>query len=277
MRSIFFTFIFIGTLFSSYSQIDSLKKNKTKSKWYYTWGYTRAAYSKSTIHFKNSSGNPFVTSGPIKNYDFTLHDVTAHDKPDFDKLPDVINITIPQYVFRIGYSFNNKWGVEINYDHTKYVVDDWQTARISGHINGSSVSGDTILNPNTFVHFEHTDGANFWMANAVRRWEFYKASKYFAASLVLKPGAGIVFPRTDVSRFGERLNNDWHVAGWIVGVETGLRLEFLRNGFFEFVTKGSYANYARSLVLGKGNGTASHKIFTGQLTLTMGLRFDSKN
>lgn len=275
MRHLFFILILIGTFLSSFSQSDSLKKKKTQ--WYFTWGYTRATYSKSTIHFKNSSGPAFVANGePIKNYDFTLHNVTAHDKSDFDQLPDVINITIPQYVFRIGYSFNKKWGVEINYDHTKYVVTDWQTASISGQINGYPVSGDTTLNPHRFVHFEHTDGANFWMANLVRRIEFLRASKYFAASVVLKPGAGIVFPRTDVSLFGERLNNNWHVAGWIVGYETGLRLEFLRNGFFEFVGKASYADYAKCLVLGKGNGTASHKIFTGQLTATLGLRFDSK-
>ena len=35
----------------------------------------------------------------------------------------------------------------------------------------------------------------------------------------------------------ERLNNKWHVAGWIVGVESGLRVEFLKHGVFEFVAK----------------------------------------
>ena len=273
MRYLFFTLTLLGTFFSSFSQSDSLKKKKTQ--WYFTWGYTRATYSKSSIHFKNSSGDPYVTSGPIKNYDFTLYDVTANDKPDFDKLKDVINITIPQYVFRIGYSFNDKWGIELNYDHTKYVVNDWQKAHVKGQVNGYQIDGDSILNPYKFVHFEHTDGANFWMINAVRRWAFYAPSKNFKLSYVLKPGAGIVFPRTDVTLFGEHLNNDWHVAGWIVGVENGLRMEFFRNGFFEFVGKGSFADYRKSLVLGKGNGTASHKIFTGQLSATLGLRFGS--
>ncbi|MDO9001125.1 MAG: hypothetical protein Q7W45_15280 [Bacteroidota bacterium] len=274
MRNTLF-FVFISCLvLSSFSQSDSLKK-KT-SQLYFSWGYTKAAYSKSSIHFTNSSGEPYVTDGPIKNYDFTIYDVTASDKPDFDKLKDVVNITVPQFVFRIGYSFNSKWGIELNFDHTKYVVNDFQTARVKGQINGYAVDGDSVLNPQTFVHFEHTDGANFWMLNAVRTWEFYKPSKHFALSYVLKPGAGVVRPRTDVTLFGENLNNDWHIAGWIVGVESGLRMEFLRNGFFEIVGKGSYANYRKSLVLGSGNGNASHKFFTGQLTLTAGLRFDFK-
>lgn len=258
----------------SISQTDtaSLKPAK-KSQWYVTWGYTRAAYTKSTIHFRDESHKLHEYTGKEANYDFTIYDVKASDKPDFDKLKDVINITIPQYVCRIGYSFNQKWGIELNYDHTKYVVNDWQTVRIKGQIDGHTVDGDTILDPDRFLHFEHTDGANFWMINAVRNWQFYQPSANLGLSLVLKPGAGVVIPRTDVTLFGEHLNNDWHLAGWIVGVESGLRAEFFRNGFFEFVAKGSYADYRQCLVLGKGNGTAFHHFFTAQLSATLGVRF----
>lgn len=274
MRSLSLLLLFTGISFASLSQTDTLKKKN--SHWYVTWGYTRAAYSKSTIHFKDESGHYHPYTGKTANYDFTIYNVTAHDKSDFDKLGDVINITIPQFVFRIGYSINSKWGIELNYDHTKYVVDDWQNARIKGQIDGKHIDGDTILNPNRFLHFEHTDGANFWMINAVRRWQMYKPSRNFVLSWVLKPGGGVVIPRTDVTIFGERLNNNWHLAGWIVGVETGIRMEFLRNGFFEFVTKGSYADYMHCLVLGKGNGEANHHIFTGQLTATLGLKFHNR-
>ena len=258
MRYFYLSFVFSTIFFRGFSQSDT--STKATSKLYVTWGYTRATYSKSSLHFKNSSGDAFVTD----------------DRPDFDKIKDVINITIPQFVFRIGYSINSKWGVELSYDHTKYVVNDWQKARVKGQINGYALVCDTILNPSNFLHFEHTDGANFWMVNAVRSIQFFKPSKNLIVSVVLKPGAGVVIPRTDVTLFGERLNNNWHVAGWIVGFETGLRIEFLKNGFFEFVGKGSHANYTNSLVLGKGNGQASHKIFTGQLTATIGLNFGLK-
>lgn len=274
MRYLIFFAFSISISTSILSQSDSLKAKK--SKWYFSWGYTHAIYSKSTIHFKNTSGRFNEYRGLPDNYDFTIYNVKASDRPDFDKIRDVINVTIPQFVARLGYMFNDKWGIEMNYDHTKYVVNDWQRARIKGQIDGQTLDKDTTLNPDRFLHFEHTDGANFWMMNAVRKFNLYNPSKKFCASWVVKPGAGVVFPRTDVTIFGQQLNNNWHVAGWIIGVESGLRIEFLRNGFFEFVGKGSYADYIKCFVLGKGNGNARHQFFTGQLTGTLGLRFDSK-
>jgi hypothetical protein len=274
MRHFYFFLLFAGIAFSSFSQADSLKKKKKQL--YFSWGYTRAAYSKSTLHFKNTSNKFNEFTQQYDNYDFVVYDAVAKDRPDFDKIKDVINITVPQYVGRLGYTFNNKWGIELNYDHTKYVVTDWQKVRVKGRVNNNYFDQDTILDPNTFLHFEHTDGANFWMVNAVRRWDLLKPRRNFEASWVLKPGAGVVIPRTDVTLFGERLNNNWHVAGWIVGVESGLRLEFFRYGFFEFTGKGSYADYTTCLVLGKGNGKAKHHFFTGQLTATLGVKFGSK-
>ncbi|MBA3663645.1 MAG: hypothetical protein H0W61_05500 [Bacteroidetes bacterium] len=271
MRKFPLSFLLIITGLGLFSQTDSLKKKHRQ--WYVTWGYTRAAYSKSTIHFQDLSNKYHEYTKQNNYYDFTLYNVKAADQADFDKLGDVINITIPQYVFRIGCMLNNKWGIELNYDHTKYVVNDWQRARIKGQISGNYIDGDTILSPDDFLHFEHTDGANFWMLNAVRKVQLYKRSKNFILSWVLKPGAGIVFPRTDVTLFGEHLNNRWHVAGWIVGVESGLRMEFFKHGFFELVGKGSYADYMQVLVLGKGNGKASHHFFTGQVTATLGMKF----
>lgn len=270
-------FLIFGIFTGLYSQKDTtllLKEpnQKKKSQWYFAWGYTRAWYSKSTIHFKDVSHHYHDYTGKEANYDFTLYNVTAKDKPDFDKLPDVINITIPQYVCHVGYSFNEKWGIELSYDHTKYVVTDWQNARIKGQIDGREIDGDTILNPDRFLHFEHTDGANFWMVNAVRNFKMVEAGRNLQLSWVVKPGAGVVIPRTDVTIFGERLNNNWHLAGWIVGIETGLRAQFFKNGFFELVTKGTYADYVQCLVLGKGNGSAKHHFFAGQVTATIGVR-----
>lgn len=253
---------------------DSLRKKPGQM--YVTWGYTRAWYSKSTIHFQDLSNTYHDVTGRNNYYDFTIYDAVAHDRPDFDKLKDVINITIPQFVFRIGYKINDKWGVELNYDHTKYVVDNYQTLRVKGQFNGTPVDGDSLIDPNRFLHFEHTDGANFWFFNAVRSFKLYQPSEKFRLSWVLKPGGGFVMPRTDVTLFGERLNNNWKIAGWIVGVESGIRAEFMKNGFFEFVGKGAYADYVNCFVLGKGRGKASHHFFARQLTATLGVRFNTK-
>lgn len=277
--------IFTALLFSfvcSFSQTESTgtttlssKSKKRKGDIYLMWGYTRAAYSKSTLHFVNHSNTYYPETGRYHDYDFTIYDATAHDRPDFDKIKDVINITIPQFVFRVGYYFNNKkdMGVELNYDHTKYIVDNYQKVHVKGNFNGDYVDKDTILDPDNFLHFEHSDGANFWMINFLKRWKVWQPSRNFNVGLVAKPGAGIVYPRTDVTIYGTRLNNKWHVAGWIVGVEAGLRVEFLKYGVFEFMGKGSYADYTTCLVLGKGNGKANHHFFTGQLTATIGAMF----
>lgn len=266
---------------SAYSVAQTVDKNiavtptKTKGKFYVMFGYTRCTYSKSDIHMSDHSGKYYPATGRTHDYDFTIYNATASDRPDFDKIKDVVNITIPQFVVRGGYYFNNKrdFGIEINYDHAKYVVDDYQKVRVKGTFNGTYVDKDTIMDPNTFMHFEHTDGANFWMLNFLKRWKVYNPSKLFNVGLVAKPGAGIVYPRTEVAIMGTRLNNKWHIAGWIVGVEAGVRVEFLKYGVFEFMGKGSYADYRKVLVLGKGNGQANHHFFTGQLTMTLGAMF----
>lgn len=248
---------------------------KNKGQFYLMWGYTKAAYSKSNIHIVNRSNTYYPETGRYHDYDFTIYDAQAKDRPDFKGIKDPVNVTIPQFVARIGYYFNNKkdLGIEVNYDHTKYIVTDYQNVRVKGTFNGVAVDKDTILDPNNFVHFEHSDGANFLMLNLLKRWKFYEPSRRFNAGFVVKPGAGIVLPRTDVTIYGTRLNNNWHIAGWIVGVEAGLRVEFLKHGIFEFMGKGAFANYTKSLVLGKGNGQANHHFFAGQLTMTLGLGF----
>src|SRR5213083_2425016 len=96
----------------SYGQGDSTKLKKRGL--YLTWGYTRAFYGNSDIHLVNQTG-----SGRANNYNFTVHQAVAHDRADFDGIAQVNNLTIPQFVFRIGYQLNEKYGIEFNFDHTK--------------------------------------------------------------------------------------------------------------------------------------------------------------
>ena len=251
--------------------------NKKKGTLYFLWGYNREVYTKSTIHFKND-GDP-----NLKNqygvYDFKIYDAVAHDKPDFDQLYDVINFTIPQFNVRMGYYFNNKkdYGIEINYDHAKYVVTDGQKIRIKGNILGQMVDKDTVFARDDF-HFEHTDGANFWMFNVMKRWKLYSTkNEKNNIGLVVKPGIGFVMPRTDVTIFGQRLNNNWKIAGAIIGVETGLRAELFGHLALEFTGKVTYADYMNCLVQGRGNGRAQHMFGALQGIFTVGYQFGYKN
>ncbi|MCY7327173.1 MAG: hypothetical protein LH618_01335, partial [Saprospiraceae bacterium] len=90
-------FLFFSFGFASISQTDAVGSGtlttKKKGKFYFMWGYTRAAYSKSTIQFKNNSNTYYPETGRYHDYDFTVYEATAHDRADFDKIYDVANIT----------------------------------------------------------------------------------------------------------------------------------------------------------------------------------------
>lgn len=236
---------------------------KTNGVLYASWGYNRNWFSKSDLHFKDQGSD---------NYDFTLYDVEATDRPDFNKILRTIELSVPQYVYRIGYYFSSKqdMGVEINFDHSKYVMINDQVVHVKGQIHGIELDQDTLLHGN-FLKFEHTNGANFLMANFIKRKDFLHSSnnKHWL-SAVLKAGAGIVIPKTDVSLFGNRLDNRFHIAGWIAGIETGFRYDF-SHFFAEATAKGAFANYSNVLVI--GTGKASHRFWCTQAILTAGFQF----
>jgi hypothetical protein len=244
-----------------------------KGSFYLLWGYNRDAYTKSTIHFQNDGDPTRVDEFGV--YDFTLYNVVAHDRPNFEAIHDVINFTIPQFNFRIGYYFNNKkdWGIEFNYDHPKYVVTDYQTAHIEGTILGHYVNKDTLMDPH-FIHFEHSDGANFIMLMVMKRWKLQTKNGKHNIGFVIKPGIGVVYPRTDVTIFGEQLNNNWKIAGVIGGVEGTIRGELYKHFVVEFATKAAEAEYINCLVHGKGNGKATHHFGTIECVLSVGYQFD---
>jgi hypothetical protein len=128
MKNICFTILFFATSVSFGSQNDSLSKNK-KLKFYFLWGYNKDWYAKSTIRLYNN-GNP-TQKNEFGVYDFKIYDAEAHDRPDFHQIKDVINITIPQVSSRFGVFFgkDKKQGIELNYDHAKYVVRNYQIGR----------------------------------------------------------------------------------------------------------------------------------------------------
>ena len=255
--------IIILFVFSVSMKSQEVVKEKKKGRFYFAWGYNKDYFSKSDIHFKNEGSD---------HYDFTLKGVEASDRPGYDQILKS-NISIPQYVYRIGYYFNDKndFGIEINFDHTKYVMDDFQTVHLTGTIHEQIYDLDTLITPG-FLRFEHTNGANFLMINFLKKHKFYtsKSNKH-VFNLVAKIGAGVVIPKTDVTLFGERLDNVFHVAGYVSGIETGLRYEFRKYLFSEAMVKGTFANYTNVLTV--GTGKAHHTFFTGEFILTLGIQF----
>jgi len=220
---------------------------------YIQWGYNTEWYTNSTIHFKLSNGN-----------DFKLIKAEAHDAPDMDAVAKKpVEVSIPQYNYRIGFYLNKQHSkiFEINFDHAKYIVTDFQKVRVKGKIDGQQVDADSILNPATFLHFEHTDGANWLHFNYSEQHPLFQ-TKHKTRDLVTyiwKAGAGINIPRTDFTWRGDRLNNDFHIAGYNVSVEGGARFYPIKHLFLEGTAKTGYVRYINALAntnTDKGNRAA---------------------
>ena len=198
------------------------------------WGYSREAYTRSDIHLKGAG------------YDYTLHDVTAKDSP---KNPDwsYFNpalITIPQFDLRVAYYFNEHYGISAGWDHMKYVLNNYQTAKISGYINSEALydgswenspvsaqyvgqyNNDDLVLDNNFIKYEHTDGLNFArisLERLDRLWINHNLGITWSNEL----GAGPVLPWTDFTHLGgNRYRNRLHLSGWGIGLYSGIRFEF---------------------------------------------------
>jgi hypothetical protein len=209
-----------------------------KGQFYFGFGYNKEWYTKSNIHVKDESGD----------YDFVLHGMTAKDRPKFNEIFRVA-ISIPQYGYRFGYWLpSSRFGIELNFDHAKYVVDEFQTVRLTGRIEDKLYDQDTLVDPLTFFDMEHTDGANFLLLNLMFRRPLVQ-KRFLHISAIAKVGGGIVIPRTDVTLFGQRWNHCFHVAGQVAGIETGLRIELLKYFWIEPTIKGAFANFNSVLAI----------------------------
>jgi hypothetical protein len=236
MKKLFFFTVFCFASIFSFAQ----KEKKIKGM-YIQWGYNKEWFTRSNIRFKLSTGD-----------DFTLVMAKAHDKPDLDAVyKNPVEISIPQYNYRLGFYLNKTHtkAIELNFDHIKYVVTDYQNVKIRGRINGTEVNKDTILDPDKFLHFEHTDGGNLLHINYVQQktLRMNAAGTRPMVNLIWKLGAGINIPRSDFTYKGDRYNNDFHIAGYNLNAEAGARFYFSKRWFLEGTGKLAYVRYINAL------------------------------
>lgn len=233
-------FLLLITVLLASVSLHAQKKNLFLKGMYFQWGYNTEWYTNSNIHVKMHNGAT----------DFTLHHARATDRPDLDAILEKPgDISIPQYNYRLGFYLNKSHSkaLEINFDHAKYIVSDWQTVRVTGTIDGKPVDTDSVLNPNNFMHFEHTDGANWLHINYVHQQPLLKYHDRTLISFLWKAGAGINIPRTDFTWRGDRFNNDFHVAGYNISAEAGARIYPVKKFFLEFTAKSGYVRYVNAL------------------------------
>lgn len=257
---------------SPWSFLKEKNRESHTGQFYFYWGYNRAYYSKSNIHL----------SGP--EYDFTVYKAKAHDRPTPISDEAYINpglMTIPQFNFRLGYQINNKWSVSAGWDHMKYVMDQNQVAEISGVINHpdfSKYNGSYLRTPmvigEDLLKFEHTDGLNVVSVDIERRFPLYRTGKgLLSFHSISGLGTAIVVPRSDVRVCGVGLNNNWHISGYHINVKTGIRMEFLRNGFLQLDTRAGYVNLPDVLIQNDASHRANHSFFFLEWYGALGMYF----
>jgi hypothetical protein len=260
-------FVLVGiTVFAQ--DLNLIKNKKPHGTLFFTWGYHRDSYSNSTIHFKDTE----TPNGP--RYNFTLHNAKAHDKPDMD---DFFHTppTVPQYVLTGGYFFNDKkdLGIELSWNHLKYVVTDNQVVRMTGTIDGQSYDLDTLITPG-FVHYEHTNGNNYLIVSMLKRIPLLSSKdQNHRLSANFRMGPGVLIPKTysTITINNNLYSNDgpFRVSGWVVGIGAALRYDIFKHFFIEPSLKGSYVNYTGAKLYGQGR--AKHTFFSLQYIMAVGI------
>ncbi|MEM7037017.1 MAG: hypothetical protein AAF570_08575 [Bacteroidota bacterium] len=239
------------------AQQQPLWKAKKGSLYAY-WGYNRAWFTRSNLHF----------NGP--NYDFTLYDLAATDRPS--KFGGVYfnptTITIPQYNYRLGYHIDDRWSVSLGIDHMKYVVTDLQETRLSGIITEAASPkyegaylNEAITLEGDLLKFEHTDGFNLVTLDAEYLFPIAALAK---GKIGLFWNAGVggiwVVTKTNVKVFGDGLDNDFHVAGFSLAAKTGPRIELGRRFFVASELKSGYASLNSVLVKNEAPEIGDHNL-----------------
>ncbi|MFY0629723.1 MAG: hypothetical protein JXR05_05035 [Flavobacteriaceae bacterium] len=246
--------------------------NKNKGKFFAYWGWNRASYSNSDIHFKG------------ENYDFTLYDVRAKDRPT--KFGIVYfnpgTVTVPQTNYRLGYFFKENYTISLGVDHMKYVMVQDQVARIDGTINTGSpfdgvYSNQNILLEEDFLEFEHTDGLNYISLEVKRFDEFGHllgiSSPNFQLNVTEGLGGGLLFPRTNTTLLGKERYDEFHVSGWGVSASVGLNITFLKHFFIQSDLKVGYINMPNIRTTNSAADSASQSFSFVQNTLVFGGKF----
>ena len=271
-------FILAGLLlansFISYAQsYPAIDSHNQKGKIFVYWGWNRSAYTHSDIHFKG------------QEYDFTLKNVIAKDRqtPFTARYFNPTKMTIPQYNFRIGYFFKPKYSISFGFDHMKYVMKQDQTVLINGSISGSNSEYDRKYNnepiklTGNFLKFEHTNGLNYLNVEVRRMDNLLDRNKLKIKNIDVNifegVGVGILYPKTDVTLLNFDQNDQWHVAGYGMGVVAGLNITFFKHFFIQGEAKGGFINMPNILTTNFAQDHASQHFFFLQGNTNFGVIF----
>lgn len=264
-----------------------------KGKFFVSWGGNRDSYTKSDVNFRG------------KDYNFTVADMKAHDKPKGYHIDYVnpANMTIPQTNFRMGYFINDHYSVSIGWDHMKYVMTQNQTANVTGYINlpadqagsiyngvynntpvdmsqGGAIEGGYdkgVTNPNgtAFLMYEHTDGLNYINTEVSRhddisKWFGLPNTDKVQINLTEGLGAGLLYPKTNTTLLGMERHDDFHISGYGLSAKAGINFTFFKYFYLQGELKGGYINMQDIRTTTSNEDKASQNFFFFQRIIAVG-------
>lgn len=274
------TLIFLMLLFFLPKVIfaQAIDLPKAPRKFYFYWGYNRGVYGKSTIKYH----------GP--GYDFTVFDVKAKDLPEpfsFKVYFDPGLITIPQFNFRFGYHWKNNIYFSVGWDHMKYQSIDDQVVVMDGYVEESASQKfagvynhkDVIMDHQTFLRMEHSDGFNLVKINVEKHFDIFSKARD-RISMTAMTGTGPIFPLTwtNAILLGKHNDDRPHFSGLGISVFGGARLTFWNRVFFQYNLDVGYVNAWDITTRPKGQpDRASQKIKYFQKMGVVGFTFNLKS
>lgn len=263
-----------------------------KGKFFISWGGNRDSYTKSDVNFRG------------KDYNFTVSNMKAHDKPKGYHIDYVnpANMTIPQTNFRMGYFFSDHYSVAIGWDHMKYVMTQNQIANVTGNINLSAdqagsyyngdynntpvdmsqhgaqeggIAGGTQGNPPAFLMYEHTDGLNYINTEVSRhddisKWFGINNTDKVQINLTEGLGAGLLYPKTNTTLLGKERHDDFHVSGYGLSAKAGINFTFFKYFYLQGELKGGYINMQDIKTTRSNDDSASQDFFFFQRIIAVG-------
>ena len=248
MKQSFLMVVLSFCVFSQYTfsqeTVETPEKytSHNKGKFFIFWGGNRESFTRSNIRFQG------------ENYDFTLYDVAAHDKPKGWHV-DYVNpgrMTIPQTNLRIGYFFSDHYSIAIGVDHMKYVMYNNVRTNYSGYYPNAGTYGelptsDELTLTEDFLLFEHTDGLNYIHTEVSRVDDLSKFiglpnTDKFQINVTEGFGAGVLLPKTNTTLLGKERYDEFHLAGYGLSGKVGLNFTFFKHFFIQAEVKGGYIN-----------------------------------
>ena len=262
---------FSSNVFSQESiAIQSKYTAHNKGKFFVAWGGNRDSFSKSDITFTGA------------DYNFTLHNVEAQDKPKGWHC-DYINparMTIPQTNFKLGYFFSDHYSVSIGVDHMKYVMFQDKAVHLDGYYPNQGSYGEVLPNNQTlltedFLTFEHTDGLNYVNTEVSRFDDISKLltignTDKIQINITEGIGGGIIYPKTNAKVLGKERHDDFHVSGYGVSAKAGLNITFFKHFYVQGELKGGYINMPDIRTTYDPTDRASQEFFFFQRIISLG-------